>query len=220
MAQIRDFPLPTPSIDPSYGITAMNEDERHHLVPKLRRTVKTAKQLNKLEAANIYKGSALLFRENLTPQELLTSDWVSKSHEWMYKDVWQWAGQIRGRDIDMPLSASPGYMVRSEIKDMLDDALTQIEYSSYPEEEICVRLHHRMVKTHCFINGNGRHSRIFVNKLAGIIGLEDDTFDWGQHLIRSKTEARAKELYIEALRIADDSGDYEPLIKVAFGAIS
>jgi hypothetical protein len=40
--------------------------------------------------------------------------------------------------------------VRPEIKDMLDDALTQIEYSSYPEEEICVRLHHRMVKTHCF----------------------------------------------------------------------
>jgi fido (protein-threonine AMPylation protein) len=77
-----------------------------------------------------------------------------------------------------------------------------------------------MVKTHCFLNGNGRHSRIFVNKLAGAIGLEDDTFDWGQNLIRSKTEARAKELYIEALRVADNSGDYEPLIKVAFGDLS
>jgi len=98
-----------------------------------------------------------------------------------------------------------------QLKDLCDDAQAWIEFSSYPLDEIAIRLHHRMVYIHPFPNGNGRHSRIMADLL--LKSLEQPLFTWG-----SKTnltlQSKSRVEYLAALRLAD-KGDLSALLVYA-----
>jgi fido (protein-threonine AMPylation protein) len=83
----------------------------------------------------------------------------------------------------------------------------QIEYRAFPEAVIAARYHHRMVSTHPFPNGNGRHARFMADLL--LKELTGKIFTWGQNSLDSGWKARTA--YIKALQAAD-GGDYGPLL--------
>lgn len=68
------------------------------------------------------------------------------------------------------------------------------------------RFHHRLVSTHPFPNGNGRHARAITDVLLRSLGAAP--FSWGQDDPAGPGTARSR--YLAALRAAD-GGDYGPL---------
>ena len=70
-----------------------------------------------------------------------------------------------------------------------------IDNATFPEQEIAVRFHHKLVYIHPFPNGNGRISRLMA--ALGSANLVEVS------VIRTR--------YIEALRQAD-RGDYSALL--------
>lgn len=99
----------------------------------------------------------------------------------------------------------------TELRILLDDCKYWVENNTFSPDEIALRFKHRIVSTHCFANGNGRHSRligdIIIEKIFGA-----DVFTWGGNNLLSAGEFRLK--YLTALRAAD-KGSYELLIEFA-----
>ena len=89
----------------------------------------------------------------------------------------------------------------------IDDVKFWIENKTYPEKEIAIRFHHRLVQIHPFPNGNGRISRIMADLIMQSFGLK--ILDWGSGNLTEISELRTK--YISALQEAD-RGDYALLI--------
>jgi fido (protein-threonine AMPylation protein) len=86
----------------------------------------------------------------------------------------------------------------------------QIDYKTYPVDEIAVRFHHRIVQIQLFPNGNGRHARLMADLLAMRMGR--DQFSWGRESLRDAGTTRR--LYIAALQAADNH-DIAPLLAFA-----
>jgi Fic family protein len=84
---------------------------------------------------------------------------------------------------------------------------TQIQYNSYPPDEIAARFHHRLVAIHPFPNGNGRHGRLATDLLA--VQTNQEPFAWGRQDLTAPSDTRAH--YIAALRAAD-SRNVAPLL--------
>ena len=100
------------------------------------------------------------------------------------------------------------YQISVELKNLCDDFDTWIEFSTYPEDEMAVRFHHRLVYIHLFPNGNGRHARLAADILL-MRKLRRPRFTWGSGIIDDAGIVRRQ--YIAALREAD-RGYYKPLL--------
>ena len=83
---------------------------------------------------------------------------------------------------------------------LFDDVRYWIDNQVYNIDEITIRFHHKLVFTHPYPNGNGRHSRlmadILINKLGG------SAFSWGQ--VSLVTKSKTRDDYIAALQAADN----------------
>lgn len=94
----------------------------------------------------------------------------------MFADVWTWAGLIRRRDTTIGV---PWYEVRLGLTDLCADVLVQavgqpIQLRTL--DEVAVRVHHRLVLIHPFVNGHGRHARLVTNFLLRAFGRP--SFAW------------------------------------------
>jgi prophage maintenance system killer protein len=98
--------------------------------------------------------------------------------------------------------------ISARTHDLLEDIKVQLQYKSYPMDEIAVRFHHRLVSIHPFANGNGRHARLMADLLLEENGVS--RFSWGQN--SSATGDIVRQQYIAALRAADGK-DYQPLFQ-------
>lgn len=88
---------------------------------------------------------------------------------------------------------------------------TRGELDEFEPDEIAIRLKHRLVKTHIFPNGNGRHSRLCADILI-MHGYKRPAFSWGKTSLSKKGETRKR--YLNAIYQAD-KGILEPLIEFA-----
>ena len=127
-------------------------------------------------------------------------------HKRMFGDIWKWAGEFRKTDKNIGVDK---FMIGMELKNLLDDCNYWIEKKVFSEDEIAVRLSHRMVHIHPFANGNGRHSRLMADVLV-TKEFGKPYFTWGSVSLTKKSEARTN--YLAALRDADRN-DYISLIK-------
>src|SRR6266567_8298122 len=93
---------------------------------------------------------------------------------------------------------------------LFGDVRYWIENKTYWPDEIAVRFHNRLVLTHPFPNGNGRHARLIADVLAMKLGRP--AFTWGAADLVNQGKARAR--YLDAIRTADN-GDIQPLIAFA-----
>jgi Fic-DOC domain mobile mystery protein B len=170
------------------------------------RHVFTKEALDRAEFANINKilPKYILKRpsERVAP---FNFQWFLKLHREMFREVWDWAGELRGYELNLGMRpakiASELHAVQSE--------LHQWEESQMDPLEIAVRLHYRLVWIHPFAGGNGRWARMASNiylrrrNLPLILWPED----------RLTIQGPVRDAYIAALRRAD-RGDLVPLIEL------
>ncbi|WP_396211428.1 mobile mystery protein B [Flavobacterium sp.] len=187
------------------GQTALSEEEIEGLkIP----SISTRGELDEFEQLNIEKAIEWTIRLKVKPEELFSEKFITNLHKKMYNDVWKWAGNYRKSEKNIGVKY---YLITTELKQLLDDALYWYNNKTYSNEEIAIRFKHRIVCIHCFPNGNGRHSRLMADLIITKL-FNENYFSWGSSNLIKANENREK--YIKALKVADNS-NYVPLIEFA-----
>lgn len=183
------------------GHTELSEEDRFGLIPTY---IATRGELFDAEQRNIAQA---LLRRPPSVATLLDDAYLRRLHQAMFDQVWEWAGRYRIRETNIGIAFE---QISSETRNLVNDTRTWVEYSTYEQDEIAVRFHHRLVAIHAFPNGNGRHGRIAADYL--VASLNGEPFTWGVRLDADTDDLRAA--YLHALRRADD-GDIEELLTFA-----
>ncbi len=190
--------------DEPEGATPLDQDEREGLkIP----TIATRQELNAAEARNIAKGEAWAHRHQKKPNTLSPGS-LCRLHKRMFGDVWVWAGKFRHSEKNIGVAPE---QVPVELRRLLDDVSYWCDRKTFEPDEIAIRFHHRLTQIHAFPNGNGRHARLSTDLLVKKLGCP--VFTWGGTRLEPKSLVRTD--YIAALRHADNTYNYEPLITFA-----
>ena len=192
-------------INYSDGQTPLEEEEKDGL---LINSVTTRGELDEFEQLGVEKANEWLLNRNFGFEKILTEDFAKNLHRIMFADVWSWAGEFRKTNKNIEVDKS---MITIELKNLFDDCKYWIENKTFSEDEIAVRLSHRIVLIHPFANGNGRHSRLIADILINK-GFGKSYFTWGSKSLIKIGEARS--VYLKALREADNLA-YDALILFA-----
>ena len=187
------------------GQTPLEEDEKNGLLIK---TITTRGELDEFEQLGVEKANEWLLTRNLDAGKILTEDFVKALHKRMFSDIWKWAGDFRKTNKNLGVDK---FMIDIELKKLLDDCLFWIEKNTFSEDEIAVRLSHRIVSIHPFANGNGRHSRLIADVLINK-HFKKPYFTWGSRNLVKQGQARSQ--YLIALREADKL-NYKQLVEFA-----
>lgn len=163
----------------------------------------TKTELNEWEAANILKATKKYLAKR-KPIEI-SVEWLKKVHKDMFDETWQWAGQLRRKNFNIGLD---WHLIPEQLKLLVDDISYWQKRNDPVMFEQSLRLHHRLVKIHPFVNGNGRHARLVSDIFLFSHGC--DLPRWPEAKLIDETRIRQR--YIDALRSAD-KGDYKPLEK-------
>lgn len=191
-------------IETPEGATPLSPDDMLGLKQK---HVDTREQLNELEAANILQGQ--MWASTLkkpTLDSIFDRDFVTNLHKALFADVWEWAGAFRQRELNIGIDPKN---ISVDLHNFLEDAKCWIEFKHYDNLELSARIQHRLVQIHPFVNGNGRHSRIFTD-IVRIYLLKEKPMKWANAKLEDVTEERLS--YISSLRNAD-RWDISVLIK-------
>lgn len=188
----------------SEGGTPLDPDEIEGLIPT---HIVNRSQLDELEQENIL--SAQLWLATARMKKINTDTNLRNLHKKMFGHVWRWAGVYRLTGKNIGIDA---HNISVDLRNLCDDVDTWIEFSSYPEDEIATRFHHRLVYIHAFPNGNGRHARLATDVLL-TKQLGQNPFTWGSTAISKEInqEGDIRKQYINSLREAD-RGDYKKLM--------
>lgn len=187
------------------GQTPLDEDEIEGLLIP---SISTRGELDEFEQLNIEKAYEWLLSKTFTIEKVLTEEFVKELHSKMYSDIWKWAGDFR--TTEKSIGCDP-VVIGVELKNLIDDTKYWVENKIFSDDEISIRFSHRIVKIHCFPNGNGRHSRMIADLLIEKC-FNQLPFSWGTNNLTKHGEAR--ELYLRALRSADEN-NYTKLIEFA-----
>ena len=186
------------------GQTPLDPDEAAAL---LRPAVTTRGELDIVEQENIARGIRWAFGRARRPGDVLSESFLRDLHRRMFGNVWGWAGMYRTTARNIGVDA---WLIQQTIGELLGDARYWVEHETFQPDELCVRLHHRLVAAHPFPNGNGRHARLAADVLAETLG--GSRFEWGRGL---RLDAKGmRDRYITALRAAD-AGSVDDLIAFA-----
>lgn len=192
-------------IDFTDGATELDDEEKQGL--KLL-TITTRKELDEFEQRNIEEAMLWTIGRKFRAETIFSEKFLKDLHKRMYADVWNWAGNYRQTQKNIGVD---WWQIPTDIRVLLDDALFWFENKSFPEDEIAIRFKHRLVSIHCFLNGNGRHSRLIADIIAEKL-FKLPVFSWGQHNLSKTNDSRNR--YLKALKKAD-LGDYSDLIEFA-----
>jgi Fic-DOC domain mobile mystery protein B len=181
--------------------TPLTPEEQAELIPA---HIAYRAELNAAEQENIARGQDWALARK---RDLLSEKFIKDLHARMLGDVWRWAGKYRTAERNLGIHY---FEIPMAVRELLEDAKTWVQHNTYPADEIAVRFHHRLVKTHPFPNGNGRHSRLMADLL--VMSLGGERFTWGRANLQQPGDLRRQ--YIDALRAADNH-DYAPLLRFA-----
>ncbi len=181
--------------------TPLTIEEMRELIPA---HIAFRSELNAAEQENILRAQNWALNRR---RDILTEKFVLDLHRQMLGDVWRWAGKFRRSERNLGISY---WEIRPALRCLLEDVRVWVDCTTYPPDEIAVRLHHRLVQIHPFPNGNGRHSRLVADLL--IMRLGHERFSWGSVGLRDAGTVRAR--YIGALQTADRF-DIQPLLRFA-----
>jgi Fic-DOC domain mobile mystery protein B len=182
--------------------TPLDPDESDALIP---RHITTRSELTEWESRNIRK--AAVWSLSRKRSDVLTAQFTRELHRRMFDQTWEWAGRFRQSDKNIGV---PWEHIPVEIHKLLDDVAFWLEDPTWPVRESAIRLHHRMVKIHPFVNGNGRHARLMADVL--LYNHHQPPIDWGGRGLDSQGDIRAR--YLNSLRAAD-RGEFGPLLAYA-----
>ena len=191
--------------DDIFAHTPLDENEKVGLKST---SVSTRGELDQLEQLNIEKAIEWTIHRQFDFDRILSKEFIKKIHLRMLGDVWEWAGTFRRSNTNLGVDWT---QIETELRMLLDDTRYWIDNKTYDPDEIAIRFKHRLVKTHCFPNGNGRHSRLMADILIEK-GFSRKVFSWNRSYLANPDETRRK--YIQAIILADQ-GDLSPLLKFA-----
>lgn len=161
--------------------------------------ITTRSELNEWEAANILKA----VQKYLTAKKrrAIDIDWLKKVHKDMFDETWKWAGKFRKSNFNL---GSDWHNIQEEMAKLIGDLnYWRTQTGELGEFEQSVWLHHRLVKIHPFVNGNGRHARLVADCFLYSHGHKLPI--WPDKQLIDASEVRKE--YITALQAAD-KGDY------------
>lgn len=187
------------------GQTPLNEEEQNGLLIP---SITTREELDEFEQLNIEKAIQWTFGKKWKAEQLFSEKFVKDLHKRMYGEVWKWAGAFRESEKNLGIKS---YLIPTELKVLLDDAIFWVQNDTYSPEELAIRFKHRLVSIHCFSNGNGRHSRLMADLIMEKL-FNATFFSWGSSNLVKATETR--KAYIKAVKMADKQ-DLQPLIVFA-----
>ncbi len=193
------------TLDYSAGQTPLDEDEKDGL---LLPHITTRGELDEFEQLNIQQAVLWSVSGRIVVDSVLTEEFILELHRRMLGDVWSWAGSFRRTNKNIGVDK---YEIPIALRNLLDDCRYWIEHNTYSDDEIAIRLKHRIVSIHCFANGNGRHSRLLADVLCVRVFRRPE-FTWGATNLSSSGDVRRR--YLDALHLADD-GNIQPLIEFA-----
>jgi len=185
------------------GATPLDPDAAAGLIPAL----STHGELNEFEAVNITDAVLWARRSRNLRRDLLAIPMLQELHRRMFDRTWKWAGKFRTSDTNIGVH---WVQIGTDVKNLCDDAIFQITHAVYPGDEIAVRFHYRLVTTHPFPNGNGRHARLAADLLVRREG--GTAFTWGSASLVGDGASRRE--YLDSLREAD-GGKFERLLRFA-----
>jgi Fic-DOC domain mobile mystery protein B len=185
-----------------FGITPIDPDEIDGLIPT---HIVTQAELNEWEQANIVDAQLWLNNKQPKPDEILDQLFIKRLHKKMFGKTWSWAGKFRRTDKNIGVN---WYNISTQLKQLFEDVDFQLLHKSYTVDEVAVRLHHRLVFIHPFVNGNGRLSRLITDIF--LLSHKQKVFSWGMIKTRDKDSIRKQ--YITALKAADKH-DYSLLLE-------
>ncbi len=194
------------------GATPLELDELEALIPK---HIRTQKELNAWEEANILIAQQWGFNKDTQISDILGINFIRELHQHMFNMTWKWAGQFRHTEKNIGIH---WLKIATSIKQLCDNVsyqLGDLDNQSFSKDEIVIRFHHNLTWIHPFPNGNGRHARLITDILIEHLG--DTRFSWGLNQLRPKEEknlygkTKIRDQYIMALRKADE-GDYSDLL--------
>ncbi|NOX17634.1 MAG: mobile mystery protein B [Chlorobi bacterium] len=187
------------------GQTPIDDDEKEELLIP---SITTLGELNEFEQLNIDEANEWLLGKSFNFEKVLSVEFIKELHNRMFGNVWKWAGSFRNTNKNIGVDK---FFIKTELRKLIEDAKYWKENSTFAPDEFAVRFSHRIVKIHCFPNGNGRHSRmiadILIEKCFG-----KSSFSWGGKNLTDISETRSE--YINALKEADKN-NYKTLIKFA-----
>lgn len=177
------------------GATPLDADQARGLIPG---HIATQAQLNEWELANVLEGEIWAFGLGRRRKyaDTLSLAFVRELHRRMFGNTWKWAGAFRQTEKNIGIDP---LRIQTALVALLANTKTQLEFASYPLDEIASRLGHRLVAIHPFANGNGRLSRTFADIILVKNGAR--RFSWGA--INLTDESQTRQNYLAALRAAD-----------------
>lgn len=170
------------------------------------KSVRNRSQLYAAEFVNIAKATAKYRPARLRGARAFSYSWLLRVHCDMFGDVWTWAGEPRR--VELNLGVHPHLVVQQLGGLSLDIAAWRQDETLLLEQS--VMLHHRAVRIHPFLNGNGRWSRFIANLWLRRHGKPrilwpEPSLSAGQGGVRSE--------YLKAVRLAD-TFDYSALTEL------
>jgi Fic-DOC domain mobile mystery protein B len=178
----------------------------------LRISILTRAQLNDAESQNILLARRWAMRPATWQRHQILSDEFGRLlHRRMFSRVWSWAGRYRTSPRNIGMEA---HQITEAVHNALADAAAQLEFGTYPVDEVAVRLHHRLAVIHPWTNGNGRHARLLADVVIASRGSPALTWSGAANLTHPSERRRA---YLDAVRRADQQ-DFLPLLQFARGA--
>ena len=191
-----------PLIDEDDGAaTSLSPEDRAALIPSY---IRLRSELNQAEQIGVDNATRWAFTRK---RDVLSADFLCRLHKRMFTGIWKWAGKFRTTQTNIGIEA---WRIPVDLRQLIDDVRYWIEHSTYDQDEIAIRLHHRLVSIHPFPNGNGRLSRLAADLL--IVRLGGVPFTWGRGNLTDTTSLRRA--YVDALQAADNQHS-EPLIVFA-----
>lgn len=162
--------------------------------------VKTLGEVYSAEMIGITKAVKELGEKNL---ELNTSE-LFEFHRHALEEIWQWAGQTRTYQTNIGVDAS---QINIKLKDLFADVHYWIENKTYSTREIAIRMHHRIIFIHPFVDVNGRIGRLYTDLFLKQNGEESLSAKLNQG-----DDVRKK--YIEVMNKTFETKDFSELLKL------
>jgi len=172
--------MPDPLDEQDDASTPLSPEEREGLIPSY---IALRGELNEAEQANFLEGAAWASSRK---RDVLDEQFLNRLHQRMFGHVWRWAGSFRTSEKNLGVER---YEISTELRKLLDDCRYWVEHAVYPPDEIAARFHHRLVRIHCYPNGNGRHARLAADLLLKSLGR--DAFSWGSTSLVDEGATRA-----------------------------
>ena len=187
------------------GQTPLDDDEKESLLIP---TIATREELDEFEQNNIEDVIQWILSKSFKREVILTEKFIQNLHNRMYGDVWAWAGKFRKTDKNLGIDK---WQIPTALKNLCDDTLFWMQNETFTPDEIAILFKHQIVSIHCFVNGNGRHSRLMADIIISEVD-KNPLISWGSNdLVRQGTTRAA---YLNAVRAAD-IGDFTLLLAFA-----